>query len=157
MAYVGGHLLNGVVKFGLVPASKIPQLLSLVHRNRLKGKFAETLWSAANGVTKNRGRLGGRIPDFVRGKVWDELKYYEGKSVMYLTKQLRDMTSYAARHGIQFNLHAIPGADVSADLAAAVARTGGSVIYDLPRLQAQAFTMAAAAADDFVDAEDFWP
>jgi RHS repeat-associated protein len=157
IAYVGGHLLNGVVKFGLVPASKIPQLLSLVHRNRLKGKFAESLWAAGNGVTKNRGRLGGRIPDFVRGKVWDELKYYEGKSVMYLTKQLRDMTAYAGRHGIQFNLHAIPGANVSADLAAAVARTGGSVIYDLPRLQAQAFTMAAAAADDFVDAEDFWP
>ena len=76
---------------------------------------------------------------------------------MYLTKQLRDMTGFAARNNIQFNLHAIPGAKVGGDLAAAVARTGGQIIYDLPRLEAQAFTTLGAAIDDFVDAEDFWP
>jgi hypothetical protein len=67
------------------------------------------------------------------------------------------MTSYAWRHNIQFNLHAIPGARISGDVAAAVTRTGGSIIYDLPRLEAQAFTTAVAAVDDFVDAEDYWP
>ena len=157
IAYVGGHLLNRILIFARVPISKIPQLISLVNRNRLKGKFAEDLFGWANGAAKNTSRFGGRIPDFVKGKVWDELKYYEGRSVMYLTRQLRDMTAYAARHGIQFNLHVIPGSQVGSSVAAAVARTGGQIIRDLPRLEAQAFTSFGAALSGFLGAEDFWP
>ena len=78
---------------------------------------------------------------------------------MSLTPQLEEMTEYAARGNIRFNLHVVPGASVGSDLSAAVARTGGSIIYDLPRLEFEALTTfgVAAEANYSTDAEDFWP
>jgi len=157
VAYVGGWVINGLVKYGAVPLMKTGQLLTQINRNRIKGKFAEQLWGGMNGLIKNNRKIAGRKPDFIRPGVWDELKYYEGSKPLSLTPQLEEMTEAAVQRNVQFNLHVIPGASVGAPLSAAVARTGGSIIYDLPRVQFDAATMFGVAAYEAADAEDFWP